>query len=604
MLLCQLVVGEKLGTDPVARRLFDNLLAYCDSYRPVRRRTVAAMDPSRPAFRLLAAAGLECDLALEPLAALADPRAEIVVLDASAANLKALAGRRDAVEAFTGRGGWLFAWGLEPEGLADFDRLVGVEHILRPFELERVALATPRDPLLSGITARDVTMESSEKIFPWAGDRYLVDDAFTWIVDLDDIAPFCEFPGSKAGDRAAAREAVANWPRNAVNGFTSADAWKLIHYLPTSSPRLEMRLPREETVERLSIVLNTHYAVPTRLRVAFDDDPSPLEIPVRADGSRQDLDLAPRKARKIAIELAGFDKRSPTTGIDNLWLRVRRAPEWRARVKPLLATGGLVKYPMGKGGLVLVQLNAKDSEAEPENLQKKRAIAAALLRNLGATFAGGKLLTAADLDFAPLPLGDRLNAYLTRDRGWFEGSRDLGHLPLGDIRLGGVRYVIRDFKTSPVPGCVMLAGPGARGKLPEEVKGLPAGVRADVLFFLHTFHQTAEWRGRKPDERPPVVFRSIVHYADGATAEAPVTYGEGAGHWISRDPAGLRSASVAWAAPFPGDAGGEQAVVYQFAWTNPRPDAEIASIDLAFGPQGKEYGTPALIAITAGKRAR
>ncbi|WP_410965229.1 hypothetical protein, partial [Salmonella sp. SAL4435] len=39
ILACQLVVGEKLAFDPVARRLFDNLLAYAATYAPVRRRT-------------------------------------------------------------------------------------------------------------------------------------------------------------------------------------------------------------------------------------------------------------------------------------------------------------------------------------------------------------------------------------------------------------------------------------------------------------------------------------------------------------------------------------------------------------------------------------
>jgi hypothetical protein len=53
---------------------------------------------------------------------------------------------------------------------------MGVEHVLRPFELERVTLPALRDPILSGLTVRDVTLESAEQIFPWAGDKYLVDD--------------------------------------------------------------------------------------------------------------------------------------------------------------------------------------------------------------------------------------------------------------------------------------------------------------------------------------------------------------------------------------------------------------------------------------------
>ena len=85
------------------------------------------------------------------------------------------------------------------------------------------------------------------------GDKYLVDDEFTYVVDLDDIAPFCEFAGAKADELAAARAAGPGWTRNMVNGFISADCWKLIHYMETKNPTLTLTLPREETIDRVSI---------------------------------------------------------------------------------------------------------------------------------------------------------------------------------------------------------------------------------------------------------------------------------------------------------------------------------------------------------------
>jgi hypothetical protein len=147
----------------------------------------------------------------------------------------------------------------------------------------------------------------------------------------------------------------------------------------------------------------------------------------------------------------------------------------------------------------------------------------------------------------------------------------------------------------------MLAGPGAKGQLPKEVKGLKVEGKADVLFFLHTFNRTGDWRPGKPGDAPPMLFKYVVHYADGQAADVPVLYGEGAGHWIAKEPLGLKSASVAWAAPFPNDKSEvpEQAVVYQFQWTNPRPDVAIQGVDMMYGPQGSQYGTPALLAITA-----
>src|SRR5690606_26743390 len=116
-------------------------------------------------------------------------------------------------------------------------------------------------------------------------------DEFTHIVDLQDIAPFAELPGATAGDHAAARAAGASWPRNLVNGFTSADAWKLIHYLGTGNPRVTLALPRPERISRFSIALNTHYSIATQVKLTFDDDPTPVVLNTQPHGERQDFDL-------------------------------------------------------------------------------------------------------------------------------------------------------------------------------------------------------------------------------------------------------------------------------------------------------------------------
>jgi beta-galactosidase len=604
MMLCQMAVGEKLGSDPVATRLFDNALAYCDSYAPTRRRTVAVMDPASPAAKLLVDSGLKFDSAANVVAAVAEGKHDIVVFDATPSNLQALVGALPQVKAFTAKGGWLMAWGLTPEGLADFNKLVGVEHVIRPFELERVSFPTIRDPLTSGLTVRDVTMESAEQIFPWVGDKYLVDDEFTYVVDLDDIAPFCDIPGFKHGDHAAGRAAAAGWPGNLVNGFTSADAWKLIYYMSTASPKVTLTLPREEEIDRFSLVPNPHYSIATKVNLYFDDDPTPVSLTSQPAGVRQDFDLKPRKAKRLTVELAEFNKPGQTTGIDNLWVHVTRPLEWRQTVKPLLNIGGLVRYSMGKGGIILNQVNVKEREAVPDNVQKKRVMVTTLLRNLHAVFAGGKVLTTANLKFQPVALGEQCNQYLTKDRGWYEGNRDLSHIPHGEVTLGGVTYLIRDFKTSPAASCVMLAGPGAKGQLPNEVRGLKVGAKADVLFFLHTMNRVADWRPERPEDAPPAVFQYVINYADGQKVTVPVLYGEGVDHWVSKQPSGLKSASIAWAAPFPGEQSDDQTVVYQFQWTNPRPEVAIDSVDMTYGPPGSRFGAPALLAITAGTQAK
>jgi hypothetical protein len=91
------------------------------------------------------------------------------------------------------------------------------------------------------------------------------------------------------------------------------------------------------------------------------------------------------------------------------------------------------------------------------------------------------------------------------------------------------------------------------------------------------------------------VFKYVVHYVDGKSVDVPVLYGRGVDDWTTTEPHGLADAAVAWAAPFPRDAG-KQAVVYQMQWTNPHPAVEIRSID-AVGGTG--YGVPVVLAITA-----
>jgi beta-galactosidase len=362
-----------------------------------------------------------------------------------------------------------------------------------------------------------------------------------------------------------------------------------------------LKLPRAEQINHFSITLNCDYSAARKVNLYFDDDPKPVALTTRPDRSRQEFDLAPRPASRLVIELADFDKPGKISGIDNIVLGVERSAAWRQKVKPLANVGGLVKYPMGPGGIVLNQVLVKPAEANPVNAQKKGNIVTALLRNLHATYAGSKVLTTANLTYQPLPLGEHCNQYLSKDRGWFDGPRDLSRLPVGANVLAGVPYLVRDFKTSPVPSCVMLAGPGAKGQLPKEVKGLPAGCKADVLFFLHAFNSRDPGRQADPRVPPPVAFRYVIHFADGQTAEIPVLLDEGVGHWISSKPAGLKSAALAWSARFPGDKSEEEAVVYQFAWTNPRANVAISSIDMAYGKDGDSYGTPVLLAVTAAR---
>jgi hypothetical protein len=87
----------------------------------------------------------------------------------------------------------------------------------------------------------------------------------------------------------------------------------------------------------------------------------------------------------------------------------------------------------------------------------------------------------------------------------------------------------------------------------------------------------------------------VVHYADGTSARIPLRVGAQLADWYM-DPVELPFAQVAWtgtAKDKPGPIG-----AYAMRWLNPRPDAEIASLDFVSADGAP---VPILIAVSAEK---
>ena len=322
----------------------------------------------------------------------------------------------------------------------------------------------------------------------------------------------------------------------------------------------------------------------------------------RQNNERQDFEIPERRCeRKLTIEFLSLDmvNNRPVTGIDNIWIHVKRTPEF---IRPLLNIGALVKYPVGKGGIILNQLKIQDREAVAVNQQKKQTIFVTLMRNLNAVFSGGRIiLPGENLTYQPVSLEGKCNLYITADRGWSDKDHDFSHLPLDRQKFAGVNYIIRDFKTSPLENGITLSGmPGVNA--PDAVTNIEINRNADALFFLHTFFRTREWRPReRRREEPPVVFQYIIHYADGEKETIDVRYGQGVDHYIQSEPKGLKDASLAWAEPFPKD-NSKFAAIYQMQWNNPHPEAEIKSIDIVNSDDGRRWGAPVLLAVTTARQ--
>ncbi len=593
MLLSQLVVAEKVPANAVARKLLTNLLDYAAEYR-LEFRPVAAVVAGNPQLaRALDAIGLRYTKADDPLKALAAPDVKIIVITASPANLKLLADNADKVRAFTRSGGWLVFNGLTPDGLRAYNKLVGFDHMIRPFRRERVTFPPVKSPLTSGLTTGDIVMYTAEQIFPWQPGNFVVSDEFSYVVDYDDVAPFAKFPN--------------DFLFNMVNGFVSADAWKYIVNVPAPD-KLPLdwllKLPKEQEIIELEWIGNTFYYPVTKVELIFDGKDK-VGFATKPNNDVQTFPITPgRKGKDITIRLADWQKvpgKAQVTGVDNIRLKAKRPPEFYRTVKPLLNVGGMMAYPQGPGGIVLCNLLFKEREEVPVNAVKKQTVLAALLRNLKAPFAGKTIIAGANLKYEPVDISKQANQYRT-ERGWFGDKRfTFKDLPVGKHRLAGVLYDVYDFPTSPVPTVVMLGGRGVPNNPARAVRGIPVNRKADALFFLHTARLDARRNPQEIKERKQFeLCRYVVHYADGEKIVVPIYAEIDIDHYVQKAPAALPGAQVAWTKPYPGT--DLSAVAYSKQWNNPRPQVAIKSIDVVYGSQPR--GVPALLAITAARAGR
>jgi beta-galactosidase len=590
LVLCQLEVGQNLATEAPARQLLANLVDYAQTYRRIERPVRSAVsDPQLKSA--LDAIGLKHSEVADPLKAIAQPG--IAIVSATPENLRKLAANLPAVRAFNQAGGSLVLHGLTPEGLADYNRIVGVEHLIRPFRQERTTLVAPRDPLTIGITQGDVVMYSGQRMFDYNDDMFVADDIFSYIVDVDDVAPFAKLPSDAL--------------LNTVNGFVSGDSWKYIFSFDlkgTAKPAYTMEFPKPLPFREMTWIGNGFYHKVKRIALSFDGKDRQV-FDVEPNTEPQTLTISPaRTARSVKLEILEWTDDPGVTdvvGIDNIYLRINRAPDWEAKVRPMLNVGGLVHYPRGKGDIVLVNLRFQEKEAVAANVGKKRAILAAILRNLKAQFSAGArtvIAGARGIEYEPVSFAGKANAY-RNERGWFgDAGQTFADLPAGRQVLANVPFELYDFKTSPVPTAILLGGPGVPGNLPERVEEIPVGRKASALFFLHTAR--LDQRRNDQEIRQGKRFemaRYLVRYADGQTVKVPVYAEIDMDDFRQKDPHDLPGARVAWMKRYPNS--DLSATAYVMQWNNPRPDVSISWIGLEYGADRR--GIPALLAVTAAK---
>jgi beta-galactosidase len=324
----------------------------------------------------------------------------IAVARADAPTLEQLAANRETIRRWCEKGNYLMLVNLDRQGLRDFNRLVGFEHELRPFRVERVRLtpASAAEPLMLGIPNSAFSQLATDMIAPWIKKYSYSGRVFTHVVDYEEVGAFGTSGESKLFD-----------------GLINSDFWHYVQYIvfePAKDPGrfasgkidLDVPLRKRERIRQVNIRLSKTYYIPKDIRIVFDGNENDAVDRVLEDTeSEQELAFEPRDCENIRIELLSYyhehESKKNTLTIDELRILRDLPKDVAKRVVPLTSPAGLVKYPIGKGAILLNQLDyteekpdaASKSEARAlvnieQNRVKKAFIMSSLLRNMGADF--------------------------------------------------------------------------------------------------------------------------------------------------------------------------------------------------------------------------
>ncbi|HEV7301685.1 MAG TPA: hypothetical protein VGN72_20270 [Tepidisphaeraceae bacterium] len=379
-LLSQLLVGDKLGSDPVADRLLTNALSWAAARAnaTATRTVVVAGDPAFAAY--VDGLGIAQEKSPDVKAALALD-ANVLVVSATPANLRALLDNAPAVQAMAERGGWIMLAGLDEAGLAAFSKLVGIQHRIRPFRKESALIDAMDDALTMGISDRDVQQIDPEVIMPWTGTHRVSGKLFSNVVDAsDEIASFAKVGSLKEG---------SDLPL--TDGLTAQTFWRYTQYLSADGgEQVTLELDRPDTIKAIELWQSDAYIWAKDIEVLLDGT-AVTQFTLKDQIGWQTIELPPTQAKQIAIKLLSTyppakEVSNQLVTFDELRIRRELPADHAKRVIPLTTPCGIVKYPIGKGGVLLNQVRY-DGDDLPENLAKKKLLFSALLRNLGSTFS-------------------------------------------------------------------------------------------------------------------------------------------------------------------------------------------------------------------------
>ena len=392
-LLSQLLIAGKLGVEPAADQLLYNSLVWAKNKsdsKPVE--IIAVCDDSLNDFLTETGAEFKRENNIETAL---KSNADVLIIQANVKAMDFLASNENDLKSFCDNGGWIMLSGLNKKGLADFNKIVGINHRLRNYKTERAVLENLNDPLLLGISDREIKQNAADMVAAYAKTYRVSSNVFSAVVDGVDITSFANFK-----DKTHARVA---------NGLTNDDDWKYILYMKTKDSdfaddmpdRISFKYDHPETFSAIKIWPNPSYKFIKDAELIFDgDDDNSEKISLEPYKGFQEFKFNPRKAKEVVLKINSTQPNPLAqrdiniTGIDLVQL-IREIPgDIGEKVVFLSNPVGLAKYPIGKGGILLNQIDyhnddgvgfigRKKKKINQGNKRKKLTVFTNMLRNLG-----------------------------------------------------------------------------------------------------------------------------------------------------------------------------------------------------------------------------
>jgi len=506
----------------------------------------------------------------QPATSMADALAAgapLAIITATPAHLTDLLANAAALDAFTRDGGWLLLNGLTPDGLKDYDTLVGIPHLLRPFRSEKVGISPQCPAIGRGLQAQDVSMRTS--LNQWTGDFLVSTDAYGWVVDTDDLAPFVTLPDYTWFHHPNA--STDHNPLNLIDGFGSGDTWKRVLALYPSRSRMDfpMVLPSPQAISGVEVITSFQYPGITHVSLTCDgDERSTVVLATPNPGAFDTTWSSPRTVRTVGVRVVDWQASArDVIGIDDIHIWPARDQHFRDTVKPITTNGAIVAYPRANGGILLCELNFTEHDQDMQNIQRRRNILAGFMHTL--RIAPGRHVVADDALPPPPPaialgtpcaLGPAAILQASRT-DWLDAASASVPWPHGHASLGGVAFAFGDH-----PQVVVRRS----GQVPAVI---PLQQTAQSLVFLQTAATTAAVGAE--------LGAYTVTFSDGRAVTIPLVNGHDLADHAQAHPAGLTRARLAWLGHAAGDPDDRLTLLYAQQWNNPMPMMPITTVSLA-----------------------